>query len=244
MSEVITLANALDDAAILSLEHQVHLEEVVGDHSWNVDLQAQRFVFSGSREIVCSRVHLLGSAAPGPQSWLWAWANPAGYPEPLIAHSARVRDFGQRHGIPQLASAEVPFDALPGGPAEPRFEPARVTGALLDAAKAVSGCWTSYHADVGAGTRAAFLLEHPEFRLPPPEFPRVMRVLQQALAELPLNDHRRAYHSYAQRRGLGAAFTPDHAKLTITGPDFTVGVEFDQYNRVGQITARSGVETI
>ncbi|MEV5825070.1 DUF6882 domain-containing protein [Spirillospora sp. NPDC052242] len=244
MSEVITLANVLDDAAIFSLEHQVRLEEVVGEHNWHVDLHEQRFEFTGSRDLVCSRVHLLGSAAPGPGSWLWAWANPSGYAEPLVAHSVRVREFGRQHGIEQLAAAEVPFGALPGGPAEPRFEPARVAGALLDAAKVVSGCWTHYHADVGAGTRAAFLIEHPEFRLPPPEFPRVMRVLQQSIAELGLRDHRRAVHSYARLRGLGAAFTPDHAKLTITGPDFTIGLEFDQYNRVGEITARSGAETL
>ncbi|QFG21831.1 DUF6882 domain-containing protein [Actinomadura sp. WMMB 499] len=244
MSEVITLANVLDDAALFSLEHQVQLEEVVGDHNWNANLQEERFVFSGSRELVCSRVHLLGSAAPGPQSWLWAWANPAGYPESLTAHSVRVRDFGRQHGIQQLADAEVPFGTLPGTPADPGFEPVRVTGALLDAAKAVSGCWTSYHADVGGGTRAAFLIEHPEFQLPAPAFPRVMRVLQQAVAEVPMSDARRAIHSYARWRGLGAAFTPDHAKLTITGPDFTIGVEFDQYNRVGEISARSGAETI
>ena len=244
MSEVITLANVLDDAAILSLEHQVRLEEVVGEHDWYVNLQDGRFEFTGTRDLTCSRVHLLGSAAPGPGSWLWAWANPSGYPEPLTAHSARVRDFGQQHGIDHLAAAEVPFDALPGGPAEPRLEPARVAGALLDAAKVVSGCWTSYHAEVGQGTRAAFLLEHPEFELPAPTFPRVMRVLQQSIAEVPLRDHRRAVHSYARLRGLGAAFTPDHAKLTITGPDFTIGVAFDEYNRVGEITARSGAETV
>ncbi|WP_433323075.1 DUF6882 domain-containing protein [Spirillospora sp. CA-294931] len=242
MSETLTLANVLDDAAILSLEHQLHLQEVVGEHNWNVNLQEQRFDFTGGRALTCSRVHLLGSAAPGPESWLWAWANPAGYPEELTALSGRVRDFGQRYGIRELASAEVPFNALPGGTDDPRFEPARVAAMLLDAAKVVSGSWTSYHAEVGQGTRAAFLIEHPEFRLPAPAFPRVMRVLQQSVAELPLTDHRRAVYAYAQRRQLAATFTPDHARLTLTGPDFTVNVDFDQYNRVAGFTANSGVE--
>ncbi|MBA8952198.1 hypothetical protein HNR61_003838 [Actinomadura namibiensis] len=239
MSATITLADVLDDAAILSLEHQLHLGEVIGSHSWNVDLREQRFVFTGDRDLTCSRVHLLGSAAPGPGSWLWAWANPTDYPEPLTELSARVRDFGRQHGIPELASAEVPFGAVPGGPAEPAFEPARVAALLLDAAKVVSGSWTSYHAEVGGGTRAAFLIEHPDFRLPPPAFPRVMRVLQQSLAELPLHDHRRALYGYARGRGLGAAFDPEGTRLAITSPDFSIDVEFDQHNRIAGINAKT-----
>ncbi|GLZ14101.1 hypothetical protein Acsp04_43360 [Actinomadura sp. NBRC 104425] len=239
MSETITLANVLDDAALLSLEHQLHFAEVVGEHNWSVDLREQRFEFTGSRNLTCTRVHLLGSAAPGPQSWLWAWANPTGYPESLTAASAKVRDFGRQYGIPELASAEVPFSALPGRPADFRLEPARVAAMLLDAAKVVSGVWTYYHADVGRGTRAAFLIEHPEFQLPPPEFPRVIRILQQAVTEAPLTDHRRAIHSYARLRGLGAAFTPDHSGLTITGPGFTIEAAFDPHGRVSNITAQS-----
>ncbi|TDB97343.1 hypothetical protein E1267_39945 [Nonomuraea longispora] len=75
----------------------------------------------------------LGSAAPGPRSWLWAWANPSGFPPEVAAASATLRDFGQRHGIPELASAEVPFDALPRTPGEPAFAAAPLT----EAAKAV-----------------------------------------------------------------------------------------------------------
>lgn len=241
MSANLTLTDILDDAAILSLEHQLHLSEVVGDHSWNVDLQQQRFDFTGSRNLTCTRVHLLGSAAPGPGSWLWAWANPAGYPAELTALSAKVRDFGQQYGLPELASAEVPFDAVPYGPADERFEPARVAALLLDAAKVISGSWVSYHAEVGGGTRAAFLIEHPEFQLPAPAFPRVMRVLQQSVAELPLTDHRRAVHSYVGQRGLGGTFSPDGTKLAVTGPDFTIDIEFDQHNRLAAMSAGNRV---
>jgi Family of unknown function (DUF6882) len=230
--QALTLANVLDDAAILSLEHQAHLEEILGDHDWNVDFQQQRFVFTGSRTIACTGFHLIGTAAPDPGSWLWGWSNPSGLPEPLTALSATVRDFGQQHRIAELAAEEIPFNALPGSPADP----ALVARMLTDAAKPITGRWTSYIGDAG-GTQAAFIIEHPDFQLPPPELARVMRVLQQALMELPLSDHRRALHSYATRRQLGAAFSPDHAKLNITGPGFTVIVDFDQHNRVANINA-------
>jgi hypothetical protein len=233
VAETLTLPNVLDDAALFSFEHQLHLAEVLGDHSWSVDMTEQRFEFTGSRPLSCSRFHLLGSAAPGPRSWLWGWANPAGYPEALSALSASLRDFGQQHGITELASPEVPFDALPGSPTEP----AAVVGLLTDAAKAVSGQWTSYNGEVGGGTRAAFLIEHPHFQLPPPDAPRVMRVIQQAIAELQLTDHRRALHSYALRRQLGAEFSPDYAKLTIKGPGFEAVASFDEFNRVAGIRA-------
>jgi hypothetical protein len=239
MSETPTLTNLLDDAALLSLEHQLHLEEVLGRHTWQVDMREGRFEFTGDRPLVCTRFHLLGTAAPGPRSWLWGWANPAGFPEPLVALSASLREFGERNGIAALASAEVPFDALPGSPTEP----AEVAYLLADAAKAVSGRWTYYSGQVGGGTRAAFLIEHPDFELPPPDPARVMRLLGQGLASLPLTDHRRALYGYAVRRGLGAMFSPDHARLTITGPAFEVVAEFDPQGRVasinGTVTGRS-----
>ncbi|SEG24796.1 hypothetical protein SAMN05444920_102335 [Nonomuraea solani] len=232
MSDSLTFANLLDDAALLSLEHQLHLEEVLADHNWNVDLQRRHFEFATpGRTIVCTRFHLLGSAAPGPGSWLWAWANPSGFPEELTEASARLRDFGQQYGIPELASAEVPFRALPGSPSEPHL----AAGLITEAAKAVTGGWTSYNGDAGGGTRAAFLVEHPDFQLPPPEPARVMRVIQQALTGLLLTDHRRALSSYAAKRGLGATFDRDHARLT--GPGFEAMIEFDEYGRVAGIKA-------
>ena len=62
-----------------------------------------------------------------------------------------------------------------------------------------------------------------------------MRVLGEGLASLPLSDHRRALYGYAVRRGLEAAFSPDRARLTITGPDFEVVAEFDEQGRVASI---------
>ncbi len=234
VSEALTLDQILDDAALLSLEHQLHLADLVGDRPWRVNLDEQRFEFVGEPPFVCSRVHLLGSAAPGPRSWLWSWANPYGYSKPVIELAEAVREFGHRHGIGELAAPEVPFDALPFASTEPNA----VAGVLLEAAKAVSGVWTAYTGDAGGGTRVAFLIEHPDFRLPPPEAVRVMRVLQQGTAELNLTDHRRAVHSYAVRRGLKSSFNAHQAE--VSGPGFDVAIQFDDADRVLKMTARMG----
>lgn len=231
----ITLANLLDDAALLSLEHQFRLSEIAGDRPWSVDLEgAGRFTFTGDQPIETQRVHLLGSAAPGPASFLWSWADPSGHSEQLTELAKAVRDFGIQHGIRELSEPEVPFSALPGSPSDPVI----VVAILMDAAKAVSGLWTSYTGPVGGGTRAAFLIEHPSFRLPAPSGARIATVLRQGLALPTLHDHRRALYSYVTRRGLHGQWNADWSQLSITGPGIAATASFDEYARTRNIDIR------
>ncbi|MVU83596.1 hypothetical protein GPX89_40955 [Nocardia sp. ET3-3] len=232
MSGNLTLANVLDDAALLSFEHQMHLSEVLGEHSWNVNIAERRFEFRcADRTLVCTAMHLLGSAAPGPQSWLWSWANPTGYPDEVTAVAKSVRDFGSQQGIPELASAEVPFAAFGED-----VEPHQVSWTMMELAKPITGHWTSYQGPAGSGTFVAFLVEHPELQLPPPSGPRVIRVLSQGIAELALTDHRRAVHSYLTRRGLSVTFKPNGESLYFEGDAVNGTVDFDEYGRMTGIS--------
>ena len=234
-----TFSELLDDAALLSLEHQLHLADVLGEHSWRVDMARQVFEFTGDEPRTCTRFHLLGSAAPGPGSWLWGWANPTGYPQPVVGLGEYVRDFGRRHRIRELTEPEIAFDELPGSPADPNL----VAAMFVEAAKAAANNWTAYTGDAGGGTRAAFLVEHPDFAPPTPEPARVMRVLQESLATLPLTDHRRAFHAYATRRRLNPSFDADGSLLTMNGPGLTATVHFDPRGRVDDISATLGAVT-
>ncbi|MFD1047457.1 DUF6882 domain-containing protein [Kibdelosporangium lantanae] len=147
MPETSTIDDLFADVALISHEHQMRMIEVIGDgdHSWNAKFDApSRLVFTTpDREIVCTRFHLLGSAAPGPESWLWSWANPTGYPEEVTALADRVRQFGEQHGIPELANGEVMFDQFPEEPTEP----IRVAWLVGEMAKAISGRYTLYLAN-------------------------------------------------------------------------------------------------
>lgn len=234
-----TFTELLDDAAILSFEHQLHLADVLGEHSWRVNMAEQAFEFTGEKPRTCTRFHFIGSAAPGPRSWLWGWANPTSYPAPLLGLGEFVRDFGRRQNVRELTESEVAFDQLPGSPTEPH----PVAGMFVEAVKPVANIWTSYTGEVAGGTRAAFLVEHPDFALPPPEPARVMRVLQQATAELGLTDHRRAIHSYAMRRRLNPVFDPDGSRLTLRAPRLTTTIRFDQQGRTAEISASMGATT-
>jgi hypothetical protein len=229
-----TFLELQDDAALLSFEHQLHLSDTVGESAWETDLAEPRFSFTGERSLTCTKVHLIGSAAPGPKSWLWSWANPANYRDDVLELAKFVRDFGERHNIAELTKPEVPFDTLPGSPTEPHL----VTSLMVEAAKAIANRWTSYQGPVGGGTRAGFLIEHPEFALPVPAGPRVVRVLQQSLVGLRMYDQRRAFHAYAVNRKLGVQH--NGPQMYISGPGFSVSVQFNEKNLVTNMSANMG----
>lgn len=182
MPTTMTLTDLLDYTALFSLEHQLHLVDVLGEHSWHADLDEPRLEFVGARKtLVCERFHLLGSAAPGPASWLWAWANPSGFPKELSRLAMELRAQGERLGVPELTRAEIPFSELPKAPEHP----VQAAFLLTEVGKAWSGRWTSYTGRVSGGTYVAFLIEHPDFVLPAPDPARTMRVIQEALGRFP-----------------------------------------------------------
>jgi uncharacterized protein DUF6882 len=228
MTGPISLAGLRDDAVFLSLEHQMHLTDVLGEHEWRANFDVPSFSVTGDRPRTCTAVHFLGSAAPGPRSWLWSWATPSGYAPAATRLAEWLHGFGQQHGIAELTTPELPFADLPGAP----DDPGRAAWVLAEAAKAASGRWTSYTPDVGGGARFALLIEHPDFELPPPERLRVMRVLQEGLLQ-GITDHRRAVQSYAALRGLDIAWTEESAALT--APGLSLNIDFDALGRIGKI---------
>ncbi|MBB5917062.1 hypothetical protein BJY24_005974 [Nocardia transvalensis] len=228
-----TLIDLLDDAALLSLEHQMRLTSLLGEHSWRCDLAGGRLEFVGAdATFVCTEFHLLGTVAPAAGSWLWSWANPRGFPAPVIEVAEAVRYFGVQHEITALATAELPFATLTGIPPEPPH----VVGFLTEVAKIITGRWTGYDAVLGEdGARAAFLVEHPEFRLPDPDPDGVVAVLERAVSHLGLSDQRRAVRSYLQRRGFAVTPTPD--RVSFSGPDIHGTVDFDEDGRISDVAA-------
>ena len=233
MPDILTLADALDDAAIFSLEHQEHLAELIGEHSVSSDLNVPTLELVGRRSFACTRVHLLGTAAPGSRSWLWGWAHPGPYPQQLTELSEKIRDFGQRTGIAELTEAEVPFSALPV-----LGDPVAIGLYFADAVKPLTGCWTSYisqASEASGGTRVAFLVEHPEFRLPQVQAATIERIVRHALAQPLMTNHKRALLSYAAHRGLSATFNADRTELALDAPGLHMVFQFDHKDRVDDI---------
>jgi hypothetical protein len=69
-------------------------------------------------------------------------------------------------------------------------EPYRAALVVIAATKRMSGRWTHYQCDAGAGTRVAFVIEHPLFVLPPADLARTLRVLTEGVSGGEIRDHR------------------------------------------------------
>ena len=235
----LTLADLCDDAAFLSFETQLHLIDVLGDRRWGVEMDSGRFVFSGGTgdhkgDIVCDRMHLVGTAASGPRSWQWSWASSQGWPADIVDLATWLRGFGEQHGVRELSEPQIAFAELRAD------DPVGVAAILADATKAASARWAAYTPEAAPDTRAVFLLDHPSFALPAPAGTRVVRVLSEGLMGAGmLTDHRRAVAAYAAARPLGSQTTPD-GNIELRCPEGTVSVRFDELDRIAGVQAQLG----
>ncbi|MDQ8042877.1 hypothetical protein RDI86_13500 [Cellulosimicrobium sp. XJ-DQ-B-000] len=220
--DVPALQDLVDDAAFLSHEHQLHLTDLHGDDAWAADLTTGVFTFTApDGGTATCRLQFLGTAAPGPGTWMWAWQNVNGFPDAVLTAAESTR----RTGLREAAEPELPLaDDL--------------AHRLALAAKAVTGSSAHYSAPVGGGTRAWFLLDDADLALPAPSVPRVVRTLSEGLLSVTVVDHRRAVASYASARGLPAVADGTGA-VVLDVPDGTVTVRFDERGRIAGISASS-----
>lgn len=220
----------IDDGVFLAYEAQLALADQFEDHEhWDVDLAAGQFHFSGTKPATFP-AQFLGTAAPGPRSWLWGWANPGQHPEQVLSAAAATRALGEQYDVPELVQAEVPF----GGAAD---DDAVRTGyelgwGLSIAARLASGTWFGYNADVGGGTRIWLLLEGLLFDAP--TVPRMLRVFGEGIRSIEVQDHRRAVASWASLRGAPW----DGRTLTLSGG--TITIEFDEQGRLRDMQGTAG----
>ena len=228
MTQALTLDDVVDDAAFLSFEHQLHLADAterLGEFNWQADLDARKLDFVG-QETLATTVHMLGSTAENPGTWLWGWANPSGYSEEVTALGRQAAEFGRQYQIAELAEPEQPLTP-------------QIGARLTDAVKIVTSHWTSCSFGVGPGSTAYFLIDAPVLALPAPSVPRCTRVFGESLATGMVHDHRRAVASYARLRGL-AATSPDDSRTRLQLPDGEVTVSYDDLGRIANMSFAAG----
>jgi hypothetical protein len=211
----------VDDAIFLAMESQARTHELWGSYDWNVDLPTQQFAFT-SEPPTPFKAHLLGSSAPGPNSWLWGWANSNVAPE-STALVSRARDHAATRGIAELTTPELALtDDLPLR--------------LALAIESLTGLRTYFNGDIGRGSRIWLLLEGEALALPAPDVISVTGAITRGIAATTVHDHRRAVRSYAGHRGISLA---DEATMALVLPGGTVTVEFVN-DRISNIHATSG----
>lgn len=222
----------VDRGAFASLEAQIVFEETLGTiESWNADLELGEVSFVAEGVTRVMKAQVLGSAAPGPQSWLWAWAN-SSISQAATTVAGDVRGYGEEHGVSEFTAAELPLGDYDDGDL--------LWKRLAIAAGAMYPEWRTYFpAPIGGGSIAPLLVRHPDIELPAPEFPRVVRVLTQGLQYVGIASHGRAAEAYAQARGIPCAW--EGTVLTLTLPEGKVVITCDETaTRITNIQGSAG----
>lgn len=194
------------------------LEEQVGDHQIAGDLQEGTLQFVGAECTLTARSHLIASVAPGPKSLLWGWAHPQGGGEV----AGRVKELGERFGITDLTSPELPFDA---------GDDIAATTAHLGHLAACVGVEATrlspyYTVNAGGGTRLVMVLEGID--VPEPSLMQVASRIEPVLTSGIITDHRSAVLGLAEHR---EGFTVEDQGQQLVLSDETGSVTFSLDDR-------------
>lgn len=208
----------VDLGAMLSHEHQLVAQERIAEHGFQFDMARGVVAFTGPRPFEAP-MHILGSAAPGPRSFLWSWANEAsGIPPALTAVASQLREFGATHGVPEFSQPELPF-------AEGTDGVVTWSRLAIAATKAKGSVRTFVPAPAPGGTVVLVLVDSPEFALPAPDAARTMRVITETLAATALSTHSNAVYWYATERGIPVDWNGGSPVLTLPGARLEVMVD-------------------
>ncbi len=190
---------------------------------WTADLE-QCSYRSGGRSL---RVGLLGSYDSAEQSWLWGWANPGLRGSEVTAASARIPEFGRRHGIVELQRESVAL----AGFADPR----RAAEALAFLGTAALGAPGYIGQEAGPGTRVYFVPQDPQLqpaRLDPVAMPRHLLTGAQLFGRSP----RLVVNGWFALHGVPAQEAADQITAPLPGGGTAV-VSFDSAGRIAGINA-------
>ncbi len=216
----------VDAHAVLAMEQQLHLADVVGERDFTASLDAGTISFGKKLTYRCE---LIGTEAPESGTWLWGWANPAEFDDHITATARALRGHGEAQAILELSQAEVSLGDEVSG-----------TG-MAAVAVGFAPAPAYYTVPMDGDARAYLLVDGPGLELPAPEVPRLVTTLTLVLESGDVLEWPTALESYAARRGLTAATGEDRA-IRLEGPmlDGHVRVALDELGRVAELTGSAG----
>lgn len=173
--------------------------------------------------------HVLGSHQEHNNSWLWAWSDRNLNLTLTLTNRAlgtAIRAISHRLGVHVLAAPGFPLEPLLGTQLTERA--AEVLGVVL----APELGYDAYHiTDRG---RTTVLIRDDRLKLTEKHpLRRVLRVFPQAIAKLPVLDHKAAFASYAQDYGLAVAEAPHEVKVALGNDSLTA--TFDEHNQLTKL---------
>lgn len=225
-----TLRALADRAALFTALRQDQLvtaTDALGEHRWDVDLQARTFTFASVEDptrTLEATPYLLASIAPGPRSLMWSWALPQGDSTGI---TDRLRAYGADHDITELTQGEVPFPDDAGDDLEEWI--AALAHTIGGAAVEITGLSPYYSAPSG-GARAVLLLDAP---LGPLTVASAVSALPRILWDLTMADPRASVWDLARLAGWQLEWADDaFSAATLTDATGSATFSFDEFARI------------
>ncbi len=208
---------------MLGLEKQVHLEAVIGDRGWEMDIPTGVLSFGDDLRF---RAEVLGSFSAGTETWLWAWANTAsGLPPAAVQQSLAVKAVGEASGEEVITSPKLPVDEFMA------FSIALAVAGRMDDIRAV------YRGPHDGGAVFLVITDDAFPALPAPTTARFLRIITQAMDSGLLQDSKRAILGWLELRGF--SLDDQGATVVATAP----GVRIELAIEDGEVTGLTGGNT-
>ena len=217
-----TVQALLERYAAIACDKQNDLYEVIGDNSWNADMDAGTISFGPA---LVFPLQVLGTFSHSSETWLWAWANvQSNLPPRLLTQADQLRAYGEQHGIELLTVSE--FDATDMD--------LHTIGCIASGMFGASGY---YLANYGQGTMLVTIKSEQIGQLPKNNFARITTSFPQVISTFEMQ-HRPAFIQYVSQKGYSVTETADTVSAAV---DFgTITATFDHLGRLANPNGRSG----
>lgn len=211
------LKRAVDDAAFMATEHQLHLASQLSTrpkwrlHTYNGT--AEFITVDGT--IVTAEIHPI--AIMDGATWTWAWADDRTASINYTA-SLQVKQFGEDNENRMLTRDSYPLTR----------QYTRVTPEQLMAlSKNIHRIWRHFIFDLPDNSRLYAAIYLPQRDLPAATAATINQTVRKAHQLFPLTRHRRALLSYAQLRGIAYQENHAHDRLRLIPADTPVQFAWD-----------------
>lgn len=201
----------------IALEKQHNFGNMVGDLSWNVDMQTGEISF-GDKFIYPFQI--LGTFSHSSETWLWAWANErSGISDNLMKQARALQKYGEENEIALLRNSE--FDATKND--------LHLIGLIASGMFNSSGY---YLANYGQGTMCVTIKSDKIDKNHENSHHSILTVFPQLISLFEMN-HKNALINYLQAKGYETK--DDNNVLTGSKEGKVIKAEFDELFRLTKL---------
>lgn len=199
-----------------SCDKQLYLRGLIGTLDWKFDLTSGVLSF-GTKYSWHAQV--LGVESEPADTWHWTWAYAVTYiPHHLLEASCRMKEFGEQHGIPELARSRIPLG--------------QVDGHMLSLFASNICRANAYYRCPHDGGALFILIKDEKFpQCSEPSLTRIASIFPQVISLLVIPDHRLAFTSYLDYYSLG--YERDGRRIVVKDANGSaLTATFDEYKRL------------